>query len=99
MARGRAGRGHGGEDVRLAEGGKPLLPLGIRVGPDGASKRTLREQDKRGAEGLCVEDVPECDSGQVSAVSDKAGVLLVELGLHFGSTVLWFRKEQSVGRR
>ena len=88
MARGRAGRGHGGENVRLTKGSKPLLALGIRVGPDGAPKRPLREQNECGAKRLCVEHVPEGDRGEVSAVSDEAGVLLVELGFHIGSTVL-----------
>ena len=88
VARGRAGRGHSGEDVRLAKGGKPLPALGIRVGPDGAPKRPLREQNECGAERLRVEHVPEGDRGEVSAVSDEAGVRVIELGFHLGSTVL-----------
>lgn len=88
MSRRRAGRGHGGQDVRLAEGSEPLLASGVSVGPDGATERTLREQDKSGTEGLRVEDVPEGDSGEVSAISNEAGVRLVEHSLHVGSTVL-----------
>lgn len=88
MARGGAGRSHGSEDVRLAEGSKPLLALSLCVGPDRAPKRTLREQDEGGAEGLCIEDVPERDSGQVSTVPDEARVRLVEDSLHVGSTIL-----------
>ena len=59
MARGRAGRGHLGEDVRLAEGSKPALPLGLRVGPDRAPEHALREQDQRRAESLRVELIGE----------------------------------------
>ena len=71
MARRRASRGHLGEDVRLAERSESLLPLGLRVGPDGATKHPLCEQDERGAERLSVELVREGEVGQISAVSDK----------------------------
>ena len=74
--------------MRRTEGGKPLLALGLCVGPDGTPKSALFEQDERGTEGFRVQDVPEGDSGQVSAVSDEAGVSVVELGIHVGSTIL-----------
>ena len=99
MAGGRAGRGHGGEDVWLAEGGEPHLALGIRVWPDGTPKSTLREQDQRGAEGLGVELVGKGDGGQVSAVADEAGVLRVKDCLNLGSTVLIQNVEQSKGKK
>ena len=91
MAGGRAARGHGGEDVRLAKGGKPDLALGLLVGPARAPKHTILDQDERGAECLRVYEILEGDAGQVSAVSDEEGAVLVdEFGLHFGSTVLFF---------
>ena len=83
VASGRAGGGHGGEDVRLAERGEPHLPLGVHVGSNLAPKNALSEQDQRGAEGLRVELVPEGDGGQISTVSDEAGVLHIERSLDF----------------
>ena len=59
MARGRACRGHLGEDMRLPEGSEPLLPLGLRVGSHGAPKYPLGEQDQRGTESLRVELIGE----------------------------------------
>ena len=83
--------------MRCTEGGKPLLALGLLVGPDGTSKRTLFEQDESGTESFRVQDVPEGDSGQVSAVSDEARILVVKLGVHFGGTVL-VQDRASIGR-
>ena len=89
MARGRTGRGHLGEDVRLAEGGKPLLPLGPFVGSDGAPKHALGEQDEGSTESLRVELIGEGEVGQVSAVPDKERLVRVhKYSLHRGSTVL-----------
>ena len=62
MACGGAGRGHSGEDVGLAESGKPHLAPGYHVGPNGAPKCTLHEQDERGAHRLRVQNVPVGDS-------------------------------------
>ena len=89
VAGGRAGRAHGGEDVRRAEGGKPLLPFGLRVGPNGAPKHALCEQDQRGAESLRVERIGEGEVGQVSAVADEERLTRVDkFSLDGGNTVL-----------
>ena len=89
MTRGRAGRGHLGEDVRLAESSEPLLSLGIRVRSDRAPEHSLRQQDECRAESLRVELIGEGEVGQVSAVSDEERLIRVdEYSLHGGSTVL-----------
>ena len=93
MARRRAGRGHGGEDVRLSEGSKALLPLGLRVRTDGSAEQTLLEQDEGGAEGLGVELVGEGKVGEISAVTDEEWLFGVnKLRLHGGCTVLKRKK-------
>ena len=97
IARGRAGCGHAGENVRRAEGSESLLARGVRVGSDVAAQRTLREQHQSRAEGLGVEEVSEGDGRQISAVANEAGILVVENGLHLGSTVLI--QKRAIGRQ
>lgn len=90
MSRGRARRGERGEYVGGPERGEALLANGISVGADCTAKQALIEQDQGGTEGLGVEEVGECDSGQVSAVSDEQGLARVnKLGLDLGNTVLF----------
>lgn len=75
--------------MRRSEGGKPLLSLGLRVGPDSTAKDAMAEHDQRSVERLGVEEVGEGDGGQVTAVPDEEWFGGVdELGLDLGHAVL-----------
>lgn len=86
---GRARRREGREDVRLAEGRKPDLPLGVSVRPPGAREDGVVEHDERGAKRLGVEEIPESDRRQVPTVPDEERLFGInELGFDAGGTVL-----------
>lgn len=88
VARGRARRREGREEVRFAERREPDLSHRVLVRPSCAAENAVLEHDQSCPEGLSVNEIIESDRGQVSAVADEQR-LFAKHGLYFGDPVLW----------